>query len=76
MTPSLRLTFTITSRRERHVKHYCAISRFIIKSAFIKHWITKLLPKCIFTRHERRLFMKEHRGIEKEERSWYAEQFC
>ena len=70
-----RSIFTITSHHERHVRPSHAISRFIIKSAFIRHLITKLLLKCIFTRHKQGEWRTQSRRKEKEESSSYLNRF-
>src|SRR5205085_11784219 len=70
-----RYIFTIISHRERHVRPSHAISRFIIKSAFIRHLITKLLLKCIFTRHKQGGWSTQSRRKEKEESSSYLNRF-
>src|SRR6266704_6557916 len=70
-----RSTFTIISHRERLARPSHAISRFIITSAFTRHLITKLLLKCIFTRHKQGGWRTQSRRKEKEESSSYLNRF-
>src|SRR6266568_34996 len=70
-----RSTFTITSHRERLARPSHAISRFIITSAFTRPLITKLLLKCIFTRHKQGGWRTQSRRKEKEESSSYLNRF-